>query len=176
MTFVTLARSGVYVVSFVLLSYSSTRRFVFLLLSNEVDLTMWFMAALLHLQQRRGRNYENNEIRPSIRVQIANAANGQSDDGDTNTSTDGRTLPLLYTLARGWAWEAVAFRCQSHPEEADASLTDYHGDNVLHWSAFGRPPLAPIDALLRVSPGLARTRNKKGLFPLHGTSMSMRVL
>lgn len=71
-------------------------------------------------------------------------------------------LPLLFGLARQWAWPAVLFRCQTHPHEATA--VDKNGDTVLHWCAFGQPPVDVIEALLRVCP---QKPNHKGQYPLH---------
>ena len=83
---------------------------------------------------------------------------------DTDITTD---LPLLYSLARGWAWEAVTFRCTSHPHEVDVTYRDHRGDTILHWVAFGRPPLETVKEILRICPKLAQTKNHSGTLPLH---------
>ena len=71
----------------------------------------------------------------------------------------------LSHAARSWAWGAVTYRCQTHPDEADA--IDCFGDTVLHWSVFGHPPVDVIQAILAVKPDLAKVANKKGHLPLH---------
>ena len=83
---------------------------------------------------------------------------------DNDISTD---LPLLYALARAWAWEAVTFRCTSHPNEVGAQYRDYRGDTILHWVAFGRPPHETVHELLLKCPQLAKTPNYSGSLPLH---------
>ena len=83
---------------------------------------------------------------------------------NSNNSTD---LPLLYSLARSWAWEAVTFRCTSHPHEVDVQYRDYRGDTILHWVAFGRPPYETVHELLLACPELAQTPNNSGTLPLH---------
>lgn len=76
-------------------------------------------------------------------------------------------MPLLYSLARSWAWEAVIFRCQTHPHEASADFRDNLGDTCLHWMVFGRPPLRAVQAVLAACPQTARTVNDAGQYALH---------
>jgi hypothetical protein len=140
---------------------------------------MWFIAAFYHRRRRdrdgRQRDRDrNNDSRAIFSVQITDAARGKR--GETEDShkadrqiCDARPMPLLYGLAKSWAWEAVAYRCETHPGEAVMNWTDKHGDNVVHWSVIGKPPLAPIQNILTASPDLAKVRNNRGLFPLHGT-------
>jgi hypothetical protein len=136
---------------------------------------MWFIAAAFH---RRGRDRDerrrdrdrNNGGRTTLSVQITDAARGDTHEShkvDRHTC-DGTPMPLLYALAKSWAWEAVAFRCQTHPEEAAMNWTDSHGDSILHWSVFGKPPLSAIQNILTACPDLAKARNNRGFLPLHG--------
>jgi ankyrin repeat protein len=76
-------------------------------------------------------------------------------------------VSFLYSLTRRWAWPAVAFRCETHPEEASERYRDRNGDTLLHWACFGSPPIYAIQALLQACPELATVRNKKGCLPLH---------
>jgi hypothetical protein len=78
-------------------------------------------------------------------------------------------LPMVFSLARNWAFPAVAFRCQTNPEEASSAWMDEQGDNALHWVVFGNPPLYVVEELLRACPNLASRRNKQRTLPLHGT-------
>jgi hypothetical protein len=91
---------------------------------------------------------------------------GNGAENDNNTQS---TMPMLYSLARQWAFQAVAFRCQTNPEETSSVWIDDQGDNVLHWVVFGNPPLNVVKELLRACPDLARKPNKKRTLPLHGT-------
>jgi hypothetical protein len=146
---------------------------------------MWFLAVAFHRlrrdrdgndggRHRRDRD-RNNGSRAALSVQITDAA--RSERGQTQEShqadhrhiCDERPMPLLYALAKSWAWGAVEFRCETHPEEATMNWTDIHGENILHWSAFGKPPLSSVQNILRACPDLAKVRNSKGLLPLHGT-------
>jgi hypothetical protein len=144
---------------------------------------MWFLAVAFHRlrgngdgndggRHRRDRD-RNNASRATLSVQITDVARGER--GQTQESRqadrhicDERPMPLLYALAKSWAWGAVEFRCETHPEEAAMNWTDIHGDNILHWAVFGKPPLSPVQNILRACPDLAKVRNNKGLFPLHG--------
>jgi hypothetical protein len=121
-------------------------------------------------RRRRERNRNDGGPTPSS-VIITNAARGGIQESNTEEAhiCDARPMPLLYSLARSWAWEAVTFRCQTHPEEAAMNWTDSHGENVLHWSVFGRPPISPVLAMCSACPDLAKVRNNKGMLPLHGT-------
>jgi hypothetical protein len=104
------------------------------------------------------RRRSSRETRASVNSTIDDSAMDES----ANT-----TMPLLYSLARSWAWEAVAFRCQTHPHEASAHIRDYLGDTCLHWTVFGRPPTRAVQAILAACPDTARTANDAGLYPLH---------
>lgn len=84
-----------------------------------------------------------------------------------NETTPTRQLTFLYALTKRWAWEAVAFRCQTHPQEALTREQDVNGDTILHWACFGSPPLYAVEAILQACPELATIRNTKGLLPLH---------
>jgi hypothetical protein len=96
--------------------------------------------------------------------------------GATTSSPQVPKLPLLYALAKSWAWEAVSFRCQTHPEEASEIYVDeYNLDNILHWMLIGKPPIAPIRAVLSTNPILAQCRNRRGLLPLHGTCVDRTI-
>jgi hypothetical protein len=140
---------------------------------------MWFLPALYHRLRRDGNGRRRdrdrkNDNRATFTFQITDAARGKSGENQESQKAgsqigDERPMPLLYGLAKSWAWDAVAYRCESHPEEAIMNWTDHHGDNVVHWSVIGKPPLAPIQNILTASPDLAKVRNNRGLFPLHGT-------
>jgi hypothetical protein len=114
----------------------------------------------------------NNDSRATFSVQITDAAKGKKGEAHKadRQICDARPMPLLYGLAKSWAWDAVVYRCETHPGEATMNWIDSHGDNVLHWSVFGKPPLAPIQNILTASTDLAKVRNNRGLFPLHGTN------
>jgi hypothetical protein len=136
---------------------------------------MWFIAAIFHQRRRLGdRNSDrrgpsqSQSQSPSISVRITNTANGEGETRCDGNSAETESMPLLYALAKSWAWEAVAFRCRAYPHEAAANWTDHRGDNILHWCAFGHPPLSPVQALLDACPDLARVTNNQGLLPLHG--------
>ncbi|GAX09319.1 hypothetical protein FisN_6Lh311 [Fistulifera solaris] len=75
------------------------------------------------------------------------------------------TMPLLYALARSWAWDAVAYRCQTHPQEAE--VADEKGDTTLHWACFGNCPAATVELILQANPSQAKVVNIKGELPLH---------
>jgi hypothetical protein len=75
---------------------------------------------------------------------------------------------FLHALSRNWAWEAIVYRCESHPSEASDKYVDTDGDNALHWVSFGRPPANVVRGLLSVCPDLVKRKNMQGLTPLHG--------
>jgi ankyrin repeat protein len=110
----------------------------------------------------------NSDDREFVSVRITNSVTRNISDATVSVEDRGR-LPLLYSLSRNWAWEAINFRCRTHPEEASADLIDARGDNILHWCAFGHPPINTIETILAVSPQLAAVKNKQGQTPLHGT-------
>jgi hypothetical protein len=103
-------------------------------------------------QQQQNQTQNDSSIIPTV---------------DVKNNTDNSDLPLLYSLARSWAWEAVTFRCTTHPQEVDVKFRDYRGDTSLHWAAFGRPPIETVHALLQACPDMARTPNFSGTLPLH---------
>ena len=125
--------------------------------------------------RRRGRSVSggsrsssgSNDNGPVIGVvdRVSNQNNIGNNDGNTEPAV---RLPLLYALCRRWAWPAVTFRCESHPEEASVTHRDNNGDTVLHWACFGNPPLDTVQALLTADPQLASARNHKGDLPIHG--------
>jgi ankyrin repeat protein len=92
---------------------------------------------------------------------------GNRDNTPLGMTDVDKSMPFLYSLARSWAWEAVTFRCQTHPAEASAEHRDYLGDTVLHWAAFGHPPISTVNALLAACPETARVANRNGMLPLH---------
>ena len=77
-------------------------------------------------------------------------------------------LPLLYSLAKSWAWQAVWFRCRTHPQEASEVYVNENGENVLHWTVFGNPTPEVVRELLKACPQLACKPNNEGQYPLHG--------
>lgn len=79
-----------------------------------------------------------------------------------------QSLPLLYSLAKSWAWQPVWFRCRTHPQEASADYVNENGDNVLHWTVFGNPTPEVVRELLKACPQLACKPNNEGQYPLHG--------
>ena len=84
--------------------------------------------------------------------------------------SDGREKPsisFLYSLATRWAWNAVTYRCETHPSEADVSFRDDSGDTCLHWACFGVAPLYVVEKLLSTCPDLVRATNNMGQLPLH---------
>lgn len=137
---------------------------------------MW-MAAIFH-RFGRGSQRDDSEAAnyPSIQVSINQVVQSgwRRNNAHVVQGNDPReSQSLLFALARSWAWDAVTFRCETHPDEVTADSRDYLGDTVLHWVAFGSPPLAPVEALLRICPDLAKAKNRKGLLPLHGTRSSI---
>ena len=120
---------------------------------------MFVLNALRRRRRRQTQEHETNNRtgtieKPSVRivsrVSIVAAVNRRRDNfnNDKNaplgmTEVD-RSMPLLYSLARSWAWEAVDFRCHTHPDEASAAHRDYLGDTCLHWAVFGRPPIRTV--------------------------------
>ena len=108
---------------------------------------------------------------PTIAIQASqrlNTADYEMEEETQDPSEEPASLPLLYSLARSWAWQAVWFRCRTHPEEASPAHVDANGDNVLHWAAFGSGNQDAMRELLSVCPDLAAHANNKGFYPLHG--------
>jgi hypothetical protein len=141
---------------------------------------MWFSMLLnRHRRPRRETTSATNSSSTidfptltmrSLRQRPPSSSNfNNNDDLWPANTVDTPSMPLLYGLARSWAWEAVCFRCQTHPHEASAAITDHRGDNVLHWTVFGHPPEHVVSALLTACPTLAAHANRQGLYPLHGT-------
>lgn len=138
---------------------------------------MFAFNAFRRRRRDRAENQNNGAIhneKPCVR--IVSRSKSRSSYGANHPSlprtplgmTDiDQTMPFLYPLARSWAWEAVTFRCHTHPEEASAEYRDYLGDTILHWAAFGKPPVATVQALLTACPDTARVANHRGLLPLH---------
>ena len=94
--------------------------------------------------------------------------NVPSDEEDATIQQSVPTsLSFLYSLATRWAWPAVAFRCDTHPQEVLLKEQDTSGDTILHWSCFGSPPAYAVEAILEICPELAAMRNYKGFLPLH---------
>lgn len=90
-----------------------------------------------------------------------NTNGGSSDDDDAGD------LGLLYSLAKAWAWPALAHRCETHPWEASPKIVNAEGDTALHWAVFGNPPLYAIEALLRACPDMVNVANAAKQLPLH---------
>ena len=89
-------------------------------------------------------------------------------ENSSNSPGQSSTPTLLYQLAKRWAWEAVAFRCETHPDEVlYVDENDDTGDTILHWTCFGTPPLHVVEAILTVAPELAKIPNRQGNLPLH---------
>ena len=94
----------------------------------------------------------------------------RSNNGDDSNAADkSQSLPLLYGLSRSWAWNAITFRCQTHPQEVSELFADELGETILHWACLGKPPVESIQAILNICPQMAQSRNKAGHLPLHGT-------
>lgn len=72
---------------------------------------------------------------------------------------------FLKPLARSWAWGAVAYRCQTHPQEAE--VTDQRGDTTLHWACFGNCPAETVELVIQANPAQVYAVNSKGQFALH---------
>jgi hypothetical protein len=136
--------------------------------------SMWLNQNRRH-SRRRARERESSTIDfptlaiRSLRHQRPPSSSRHDDVQHANGGNTDPSMPLLYGLARGWAWEAVCFRCQSHPHEASTDVVDHRGDNVLHWTVFGHPPEHVVRALCTACPALAAQANRQGLYPLHGT-------
>lgn len=100
-------------------------------------------------------------------VTITDRTDAPEEQDQSNAPSDPAFLSFLYALTKRWAWGAVAFRCETHPEEAQSMEQDSNGDTILHWACFGSPPVYVIEAILQVCPELAMIRNHKGFLPLH---------
>ena len=80
-----------------------------------------FVFAAIRRRRRRRKEKELQQrrissSRPSVRV--------TSDHNSNNTPLGlediEQNMPFLYSLARSWAWDAVTYRCRTHPEECGA--------------------------------------------------------
>lgn len=98
---------------------------------------------------------------PSVEMTEAGTSN------ESNRNHHEPATSFLYSLAKRWAWEAVAFRCDSNPDEASSKYRDSNGDTLLHWTCFGSPPAHVVKALLKACPDLATVPNNDGCLPLH---------
>ena len=89
-------------------------------------------------------------------------------DEDEERQTHPR-IPFVFQLAKSWSWEAVQFRCQTHPQEVQhARCYEGDGDNILHWCAFGRAPLGVVVDVLGICSELAYEPNFiHGNLPIH---------
>ena len=84
-------------------------------------------------------------------------------------------MSILFELTRGGQWEAVAVRCQTHPDEVKSKEQDEGGLTILHWACRGAtlefPRLPPVffvvEAILLGCPELAMIRNSNGMLPVH---------
>jgi hypothetical protein len=126
-----------------------------------------FLSSRVRQQRQRQRHVEdhNNYTLPSI--QRTNRIQSHLHTDQERVDDKPQTFSFLYTLARRWAWEAVVFRCQTHPHEARSDIVDASGDTILHWTCFGSPPLHAVETLLETCPDLAKVANLKGNLPLH---------
>ena len=137
---------------------------------------MWALMMLLNRRRRRRRSgLHNDDTDETPRFEFPQISIGSSrqstlGERDMRDLDSVQHLPLMYSLARSWAWEAVSHRCRTHPHEASAEFVDEHGDNILHWTVFGRPSLEIIRDLLQACPKLARMPNQNGEYPLHVAS------
>lgn len=133
---------------------------------------------------RNGRPLEFPSIVLRVRSHSRDGSVGSSDANTTVIATStgngaelSQSLPMLYSLAKSWAWQAVLVRCDTHPHEVSAEYVDHRGDNVLHWTVMGRSSddvQGVVLRLLDLCPALARRPNKLGNLPLHVAS-SYRV-
>jgi hypothetical protein len=101
---------------------------------------------------------------------------GRTRKGAQQTQENNSTAtnaPLVYALARSWAWPALKFRCETHPHEVSELSVDERGETILHWTCLGKPPVETVQAILEVCPVLARIKNKAGHLPLHGKNIAV---
>ena len=130
-----------------------------------------FTAIRRRRRRRKDQQQQHSSSRPSVRVTPLGSSSNSNTNNNTNNNTPlgvtdmEKNMPFLYSLARSWAWDAVTFRCRTHPQEAAA--TDYLGDTALHWAALGKAPRSTVQALLDVYPEAARVANQSGQTPLH---------
>jgi len=136
---------------------------------------MFVFTAIRRRRRRRKdqQQQQHSSSRPSVRVTPLGSSSNTNTNNNTSTNNNTplgvtdmeKNMPFLYSLARSWAWDAVTFRCRTHPQEAAA--TDYLGDTALHWAALGKAPRSTVQALLQAYPEAARVANQSGLTPLH---------
>jgi hypothetical protein len=105
---------------------------------------------------------QKQKLRRKSRSRKKRAQESDETTADTATST-----PLVYALARSWAWPALKFRCESHPHEVSELYVDERGETILHWACLGKPPVETVQAILEACPVLARMKNQAGHLPLH---------
>lgn len=135
---------------------------------------------IINLRKKRTSEGEDEDFDPPT-VTLTDRQDYSENSGPDDTAV---TIPLsfLYALTKRWAWQAVAFRCETHPQEVMLKERDSNGDTILHWACFGSPPLDVIEAILRTCPELATLRNHKGYLPLHtaccyrASSLVIRIL
>lgn len=140
-------------------------------------------AKVLSLRPRRDRS-NDEEQRPNSQRRstpqfvpfegpcIVVSWTGDLENGRRNNSDEEREYPdgslgVLYSLAKSWAWPALAHRCETHPWEASSTIVNRRGDTALHWAVFGNPPLYVIEALLKACPDLVNVPNESKQLPLH---------
>jgi ankyrin repeat protein len=116
-------------------------------------------------RRRRQWTAEATISEPTITVTVADSF--ETLENNRRGQPTSTSLSLLYLLCKQWAWNAVTFRCETHPDEASAAFRDENGDTALHWVVFGNPPLDVIEALLNACPALASTPNDVGNLPIH---------
>ena len=115
------------------------------------------------IKQRNSSSRRNSFGFTEPRVEVTEI-DPPNDDGRDNSQEQ---MPLLFRLVQEWALEEVAFRCESHPEEASPEHRDDAGRTLLHWVCSGSPPLHVVKAILCASPELATIQDNKGCLPLH---------
>ena len=133
------------------------------------------MAQVVVVADKNKKNKNNNN-----KNNVRNRRCCRSDDNDLAAAEEmessSSSLPLLYYLAKRWAWIPLEHRCITHPHEVSTDHIDkITGDTILHWVVFGNPPFSVVKALLDVCPQLAQTPNYMGSLPLHGTYMYVCV-
>lgn len=110
------------------------------------------------LEKRQSKKKLKRELRRQSKQQ----------HGKISCLSETKHKPLAYALARSWAWPALKFRCETHPEEVSEMIQDGRGETILHWTCLGKPPIDTVQAILSVSPEMSQVRNVSGHLPLHG--------
>lgn len=116
---------------------------------------------------RRGLEGPKDDDFDPPTVTLTTRQYSQAESSSSASASSPTSLSFLYALATRWAWEAVAFRCETHPHEVLSMEQDLNGDTILHWACFGSPPLFVIETILETCPSLATIPNRKGYLPLH---------